>query len=148
MLRTTHRFVRPARAAAFFCVVTLVACSNPAAETPPPVTTSASAVTTSSAPPATLKGAVEAYTVALGHGDWRNAWKIVSTRCQRSLGRAAFRASVGGSSVQNPDLHLVRYSESINGAKAHVSYQVSDRERPRRVEDWVLEDGVWRFDNC
>jgi hypothetical protein len=95
-----------------------------------------------------LRAAVHAYSAAFLSGRERPAWRLLTPRCRKAIGRASFNTVVNTAGDLYGFLPIRRYAATIAGAKARVTYKYAVRRLNQTREPWRLVEGRWRNNDC
>ena len=98
---------------------------------------------------AALRAAVQAYSDAFLTGNGKQAYALLSTRCQERNALAEFTAMTDQAKVLygNP-LPMKSYTAQISGDMARVTYTYAISGINQTREPWVRESGNWHEDDC
>ncbi len=133
------------------------ASGTPSTTTAPTTTAPPSTPVASSSPAApstrrtdpALRKAVQAYADAFLVGDAPAAFDLLSERCKDTVDMESFGtdAITAGERYGAPQ-KISRWSETVRGSSATVSYSFAGGAPAKTKEPWVREAGFWQLDAC
>lgn len=99
---------------------------------------------------AALDAAVRSYTTAYTDDDYADAWELLSSRCQRRVGREEFHRRAAAVHAKYGELGptTVTIERIIPGRRATVSYTFRAAALNQKSENWRYERRHWREDHC
>lgn len=98
---------------------------------------------------AALRTAVQAYSDAFLTGNGKQAYALLSTRCQERNTLAEFTAMTDQAKALYGDpLPMKSYDAQISGEMARVTYAYAISGINQTREPWVRESGNWHEDDC
>ena len=129
-----------------------VATGSPSAMSPSTTSTKMTSIPTNTAntsDEAALRTAVQAYSDAFLTGNGKQAYLLLSTRCQERNSLAEFTAMTAQAKALYGDpLPMKSYEAQISGDMARVTYTYAISGINQTREPWVRESGNWHEDDC
>jgi len=98
---------------------------------------------------AALRAAVQAYSDAFLSGNAKQAYALLSTRCQERSTLAEFTAITDqAKALYGNPLPMSSFKAQISGDLARVTYTYAVSAINQTREPWVRESGDWHEDDC
>lgn len=92
--------------------------------------------------------AVRSYTSAYLSGDGGTAYSLLSTRCKATISPDVLQRQASAAAALYGQARIVSLEPSVDGDRAKVTYRFDQPAIDQQNQPWVLEDAVWRYDQC